>query len=184
MPKVRFTFAIGGWDQLLRSLKDKNLPPVVEEQRLSLETAVKDSMALKGEQMRLRGHLLGVSQRLRGTIAGGRRAESRLRAYLKAEYGATSLHLIRHGIKPHRRGRFTEAPDAALETSAPERADLPGETGAAEAAAQAATRQEAPAGLPSTALEAPEPAATELVAEDPAPQKRPPARSRRRAKVE
>ena len=155
MPKVGFSSEIGGWDQLVRSLKDKNLPPIVEDQRLALETAVKDSMALKGEQMRLRAKMLGLSRRMRGIRAGGRQAESRMRAYLKAEYGATSLDLIRHGIRPRARGRFTES-----------------------------LLQEASAVLPTTLPEAPEPAAPEVVAEDPSPGQSPPARSRRRAKPE
>ena len=141
MPKVSFGAEVGSWDHFNRSLRDKDLPPVAEEQRLVLETAAKEAMALKGEQLRLRAAAQGASRRLDETIARGRPAESRLRAYLKAAYGATSLELIKHGLKPRPRGRFRETPEMTPGFVAPEGAALPGEAAARKSPEQPRPRR-------------------------------------------
>ena len=113
MPKMAFDVQVGGWDFLSRSLKDKELPSVAEEQRQTLETAAKQAIALKAKHRRLHAATLVAAKQLRETIAQGQEAESRLRRFLKATYGTGNLELIKHGIQPHRRRRRKEPVNTA-----------------------------------------------------------------------
>jgi hypothetical protein len=124
MPKVAFDVQVGGWDFLSRSLKDKELPSIVEEQRQALEDAAKQAIALKVKHRRLHAATLATAEHLRETIARGQEAESRLRRFLKATYGTGNLELAKHGIQPHRRRRRPEpvntAPGLKVEDVPPE----------------------------------------------------------------
>jgi hypothetical protein len=112
--RKRMSFAVitAEWEQLLAAVEaNRDDLPQAEALRVQLEASLEDLRALQAQRAALEANRLRATQDLRICFDQGRALASRLREWVRGQYGVRGDKLIEFGMKPRRKRRIRGRPE-------------------------------------------------------------------------
>jgi hypothetical protein len=102
--KKAFAQVTADWDQLLAAVEANRADlPEVEAFRVQLEANLEDLRAAYARRASLEAERLQATRAVSASLAHGKALASRIRIWVRGQYGRHSNKLIEFGIKPYRR---------------------------------------------------------------------------------